>query len=270
MVNYAIIQQRIDSGLGKAASKVGAPYTALRCDENASGDFPNGWTVVAQNVPIKRNRVRDQKLDTNLLSGATLWYDLVADMSDFLLGDVFVSTDADFATGVSYGAGATILANTYEMNALALAWHPPVSKALGARLDRRGRIYRSLNRAQNENDSDETRTWLTSLDTSAPLVLNDGMYGWGALSDAGAFVPIGIGSTERPSRAPEFGPQPLPTTTPTSRYFGYLPPLPGYVPLEGDQLETEDGVRFLVTQPYFQQAGVVGSQLTIDRTLETR
>ena len=249
---------------------MGAPFTAVRCDDNATGDFPDGWTKVAQNVAIKRTRVRDQKLETNLLSGATLWYDLVADMSPFLLGDVFVSTDAAFVTGVSYGQGATILAGTYELNALALAWHPPVAKPVGARIDRRCRVYRSIARAQNETDTDTTPDWSVSESATSPLILCDGTFGWGQVSDSGSFVPMGLGSTERPSRAPEFGPQQLPTTTPISRYFAYLPPLPGYVPLEGDEIEAEDGTRFVVTQPYFQQSGVVGSQLTIDRTLLAR
>ena len=50
-------------------------------------------------------------------------------------------------------------------------------------------------------------------------------------------------------------------------WFFYLPPLPGYLPREGDAIIDMDGARYLVENPYEQLSGAVGNQMIVDRQI---
>lgn len=264
MVNYARIQHHIDRGLGIAARKLGQPFSAFRCDENSTGHFPDGWTLLNTNIPIFRRKITDKKLESALLSSGTLWYQIIGNMEPFILGDVFLQTDAPYVPGVSYGVNATVLPNTEQFNAFALAWHFPVAEPAGGRLDRRATIYRPSLVPATLPDGSEY--WKSTKDNDTPLLLADGQYNWGQPGDFGSYVPVGISSTHRVMGDVQFPPK-VPGMTDAIRYYCYLPPLPGYEPTEGDAIITEDGARFLVVHPYNQEAGVVGSQLVVKRMI---
>lgn len=264
MVNYARIQHHIDKGLGIAARKLGQPFSAYRITPSSIGHFPDGWDLLGTNIPLFRRKITDKKLESALLSSGTLWYQIIGNMEPYLLGDIFVQTDPAYVAGVSYGAGATVLPGTVQFNALALAWHAPVAEPAGARIDRRGIIYRpSMIPAPL---ADGSAVWKTTNDNDTPLILTAGQYNWGQPGDEGSYIPLGISSTHRVMGDVQFPPK-IPGMTDAIRYYCYLPPLPGYEPTEGDAIITEDGARFLVVHPYNQEAGVVGSQLVVKRMI---
>lgn len=261
MVSYATIQHHIDKGLAIAGEKAGAPFTVCRIDADASGDFPTGWSVLPP-ASVYRARVRDAKLETDLLSGGTLWYELNGPVANYLLGDVFVSSDGAYADGVAYGVGATSVPNADQFDGFSLAWHASVQIPIGARIDRRVRIYRAGKGTATNPDT--SRSWKVDKTGRVPVILADGVCTLGDRGADGSWFPAGFGSTERPSRGPEFGG--LATATPTIRAYAYVPPLPGFYFREGDEVISEDGTRFIVVQPFYQLVGVVGSQLMLDRT----
>lgn len=264
MVNYARIQHHIDRGLGKAGQKLGPPFSAYRIESGSAGDWPGGWTTIATGYPIFRRRVTETKIESNLKAGNTLYYDIIGNMEPFLLGDVFLQTDPTYQPGVSYGPGATSIPGTIQINALFLAWHPAVRKGLGMRLDYRARIYRPTVAPTVMGDG--SLYWKEQRYNDQPLVLSGGTYSWGTSGDLASLVPVGLGATERPMHGKGFPPG-SPGIAPTSRYYICIPPIPGYLPIEGDAIITEDDARYVVANPYQQQAGVSGIQVACERTI---
>lgn len=263
MVNSARIARKIDKGLGKAAAKLGQPFNGFRVTQTSAGDFPTGWTQLGGQFSLFRRRVSDAQLEVGL-ARATLWFNIIGNMSPYLLGDVFVEAAQGYTPGVAYGAGATSLPGTAEMNALALAWHAPIDKRIGARIDRRVKIYRPA--GAPEIQPDDSGYWRQTHDRDHPLVLDAGAYQFGDPGDNNAsFIPAGISGVHRQS---EWLMQPgVPGMLKPSKWFFYVPPLPGYVAREGDAIIDENGARYVVTSPFEQQTGVVGNQLICDRKI---
>lgn len=265
MANYASIQERIDYGKGRAAEHIGYPYAAFRLGPRSTGDYPSAWTKVADGFNVYERRLKSERSVDVGIANAALFYDVVANMSPFLLGDVFANQDGPYMPGIAYGEGAISVAG-FQFNAFGLAWHPAMGKAVGGRLDRRARIYRPAV-TPDRLKTDNSDYWRSTHDGDQPLVLVDGQYALGARGAVASFVPIGITSAYRP-----YGQKPFeitgspPGMVRPTHWFAYLPPLPGYSAREGDALITEDGARYVVVQPYYQTAGVVGSQLMLDRT----
>lgn len=216
---------------------------------------------------MHRNRITSRGLESNLLSERTLWYEIAGDVSPFLLGDVFVSADPPYFPGVAYGTGATMMPGTSELDAFALAWHARMNPPVGARLDRRVGIYRPLLAPQSMPDG--SKRWNTTHERDTPLVLSNGTYSWGSIGGTASWVPCGFGSNDREFKGGGFTPD-MTGIVPAARYFAYVPPLPGYIPAEGDALITESDARYVVLAPYHQNAGVVGSQLMIERLISAR
>lgn len=269
MSNYASIQAKIDRGKGKAAQRLGQPFSAYRLTPQSNGDYPTAWATVAENFPIFRRRLRSERELEAAIANAAMFYDIIGDMTAFLLGDVFVQTDPPYAAGVSYGTGATQVdlespgEKGAQFNGFALSWHPPVRKAAGGRLDRRCRIFRANNAPRTLPDM--STYWQTTHPGDLAFVLVNGVMQLAQPGIAGSLVPCGFTSAYRPYGPLPFKPSPPGMTRPF-HLFGYLPPLPGYEPREGDALITEDDQRFVIVEPFWQAAGVVGYQLVLDRT----
>ena len=264
MVNYARIQSKIDHGRGIAAKKLGPPFIAYRIGAAAAGDFPGAWTVVNPSFPLFRRRLKTESSIESGMSKGTLFFDIVADMGPFLLGDVFYQNDPAYVPGVSYGAGATLLPNSIQFEAMCLCWHGPVSKAIGARLDRRAQIFRPNQTPKVQTQSGNKVYWASTHENDRPLVLSGGQYQFGNVGQPASFVPVGLAAYYRPTGEKFFAPAP-PGMPKPQFWFVYIPPIPGYQPVEGDAIVTEDGVRYWISHPYQQQAGIVGSQLVVDR-----
>lgn len=264
MTAFNRVAAHVDKGRGIAAKNLGQPFEAYRVEAGNSGDFPADWTVVTPSFPLFRRRYQStQKIETGMTRGA-MWFEIVANMNPYLLGDVFVQIDPAYQPGVSYGAGATLLPDTIQFEGIALAIHMPVGKSIGARLDRRVRIYRPSFGSATLGDG--SQFFKTTLDNDLPLILSNGQYSFGQEGQVASFVPAGFTAYERPSGDDLFGPH-VPGMPKPSRYFIYVPPLPGWSPTEGDALVAEDGSRYVVEVPFYQEAGVVGSQLVCHRQI---
>jgi len=261
MVNYARIQHHIDHGKGIAAKKLGPPFAAYRIVSSSRGDFPDGWTQITPSFPLFRRRYTSEAKAELGLKNVVLWYDIVANMEPYVLGDIFIQIDPPYVPGVSYGDGATQLPGSEEFNGMALAAHAPVNKAIGGRLDRLVRIYRPATSPVTVGNS---TSWKSTLVNDQPLVLANGSYGFGqAGTDNASLVPAGVSSIHRRGET-VFGPG-VPAIVKPFLWFFYIPPLPGYLPLEGDAIVDQNGARYVVDHPYEQQTGMVGYQLICDR-----
>lgn len=269
MVNYARIQHHIDRGKGIAAKKLGQPFLAYRVTSSAAGNFPEGWTATPGPVgglafSLFRRRLPETKLEV-ALPRASIWFDVIGNMEPFLVGDVFLQNDPPYVAGVSYGAGATQLPGTQQFNAMCLAWHAPVNKAIGARLDRCGAIYRPNGAPMTFADA--SQYWESTHDNDIPLVLAGGQFTFqaGQSGQTASLVPVGFTADHRNAER-IFGPNVPGMVTPI-RWLIYIPPLPGYAPREGDAVITEDGARYVMRSPFVQEAGVVGTQTLCDRKI---
>lgn len=264
MVDYATIQQKIDRGLGIASNKLGQPFDVYRANgvAAATGDFPSGWEKVASNFPMFRKLVASTKLETGVRSDGIMWYDLIGSCAALLLGDVFYQVDAPFQDGVSYGAGATVVPGSLQFQGMALSWHMPVHKPVGARVNFRAKIARPS--LQPQQLTDGTLYWSETFDNDVQLQLTGGQFAFGQPGDPGNWVPVGLFSIARPYTRQQIQPN-TPNVAPVSWFYAYVPPLNGYKPTEGDAIITEDGARYMVTSPYEQDVGTSGSSLLLQR-----
>lgn len=264
MNNPAAFQLAVDRMLGGFGRAFGRPFAVYRLGSTSTGDFPTAWQKLAQSFPVHRDRISGKLIDQNLATERTLWYQLTGDMSRFKLGDVFVSSDGNYAPGQAYGPGATSVPGTTELDGFALAYHGLASPPYGGRVDHRVGIYRPL--LTPENETDGSTRWDTTHDADTPLVLTNGKYAWGTSGGVASFVPCGLGSNDRPGIRDEFGPDKI-GIPPVTRWMGYLPPLPGYDPNPGDVVVTEFDARYTVVSAFRTQTGVVGSQLLLDQLI---
>jgi hypothetical protein len=269
MVNYASVQRHIDYGRGKASAKLGQPYVGYRVGASSAGDFPDAWAALTSHgrspFPLFWRRMPETKIDV-ALPRAAIYHEIVDDMSPFLVGDIFVLADAPYVPNVSYGAGATSLSQgTMQLTAMCLALHQPVGKSVGVRLDRCGGIYRP--NTAPLTFADASTYWASTHDNDLPLVLSGGNYAFaaGAAGQPGSLVPVGFTADHRKSER-IFGPGVPGMVTPI-RFIIYIPPLPGYSPREGDAVITEDGARYVMSSPFTQETGVVGTLTLCERKI---
>jgi hypothetical protein len=257
-MNYAQIQTKIDRGRGKAGLRVGQPYTVFRIQANGAVQMLDPLNQLSGTAYVLRRKVHnDQALEAPTRMG-TLFYEVVGDFSNYIVGDVFVQADT------FYGVGATqVNYATLQMNAWVLASHAPVKKSLAARVDRFAQVYRpDISPAPPLAD---IKYWEAfTLTQATPLVLTAGQFGFGSQAQAACYIPVGLQSSDRVlGRLLED----VPGMVGKTRWFSYVPPLPGFTFREGDLLVMQDQSRFVVFHPYSQEAGLVGSQLVLERLL---
>lgn len=252
------------------------PFLGYRIIDTSTGDFPEAWWPVPvcpagthYEFHLLRRRLSEGKLETGI-KNVTLFYDIIANMDPFLVGDVFVQNDAPFVPGKSYGAGATsIVGTTIEFSGMCLAWHPPENKAVGGRVDRRVTIWRPAFDPATVADGSGATYWKETHDNDLPLILTNGVYAFGTSAQASSanWVPAGFTSAVRQH---DWVFQPgVPGMLKEAKWFVYVPPLPGYMPAEGDAIVDENGARYVVGVPYEQKTGVAGYQLTVDRKISS-
>jgi hypothetical protein len=258
-MNWAQVQSKIDKGRGKAAIRVGSPYSIYRIQANGAVQYLDPLNVIATNIHVLRRVIKGGPALESPTRMGTLYYEVVGDFTKYLVGDVFVSTDPFYLAGdtqVSYP--------TLQISAFALASHAPVKKSLGARVDRLVQIFRP------DTAPDLTKTavpgyWEAyTIGSTLPLVLTNGTFAFGAQAQTACFIPVGLQSSDRVTgRLLEDVPG-MPGKT---RWFAYVPSLHGFSFREGDILLMQDGSRYIVFHPYAQETGLVGSQLVLERVL---
>ncbi len=249
-MNYAGVQAHIDRGRGIAALHVGQPYDVYRIAANGAVNYLDALNKIAS-VPVLRRLIGGTKAGLEASPLIQLLFEVVGDMSHFELGDVFIQNDP------AYGAGATsVTYETEQFNGFVLASHVPVKKSLGGRVNYLGTVARP-NAGVDANN-------YYSADPCAGDVLSlvDGVFALGVADAPAAAIPVGV-ETEKRIRGDLFND--IPTTTREVFFVMYVPPLPGFTFREGDYVILQDGSRYVVQNPYEQQAGFVGSQLVVQR-----
>jgi hypothetical protein len=260
------IQRIIDRGRGVAAKVLGVPYAVYRLGTStAARNFIDPNNLIHSGYPVyyvqkPASGFRGSFEGTNL---KVPLFDIIADMIPFQTGDVFISTDSPYPQG--FGAGATRVAfPTLEIDGWCFAFHGPIKKSIGARLDRLAYVY------QQATAPDLNGYLSADTTTQLPLIMKGGAVKIGVpLGSVGyqppTLIPIGMASSER--WRGDLYKAPIPTTTSDIVYFAYVPPLQGFTFREGDRLVLQDGSRYVVKNPYEQMVGFVGSQLVLSREI---
>jgi hypothetical protein len=259
-MDWHTVARHLDYGYGRCGSALGPPCSVYRYTAASNGDFIQTSNLVQNNVRCFRrinNTKTDQESPTH--SFGTLFYQMDVDATFWEVGDVFVEND------IFYGQGGTeVDFSTDQFEAYCLAFHGPVKKIIGARVDRTAYIYRPLSGPDSSGFFGPTIG-----DNVAPLVCTAGVWAIGTTGSTASKVPVGIMAMPR-DRDAAYPPK-VPGDTGQTMYFVYVPPLNGFNPREGDRIITDGtaatGVRYVVKHPYQQQAGASGSQLMCSRTI---
>lgn len=258
MANYRGIMVHIDRGRGKAAQRLGQPYNVFRIQNNSAANYLDAANQIAVDFPVLRRVIRGGP-DREAPEMGSLLFEIVADMSNFQTGDVFVQNDP------FYGVGGTLPEfATPQFNAFVLGFHAPIRKSLGGRLDHLAYVYRQ------PSGPDANGYWSADTLASSPVMLQNGVFSVGSPGQTPALIPVGLQASER------FHGEMIdlvPTATPTTRWMAFVPAMPGFLFREGDRIITQDesggllatGARYVVVHPYEQEAGLVGSQLVLER-----
>ena len=263
-MDYVAVQRHIDYGRGRAGLVLGPPCSVYRVGGagGGSGNYLDPANLVQTNVRVSRRIVTSRAaLESPPRSMGSLFYELLLDATNWLTGDVFVENDP------VYGAGDTeVDYSTTQFEGYCLAYHGPIKKTIGARIDRVGLIYRPL------ETPDASGYWSPTLPPGqvAPLVLMGGSFSFGPPTAPASQIPMGLMSMPRTFKAAF---RDIPGDTRSTQWFCYLPPLPGYVPRSGDRIVNDSdtfasGSRYVVIHPYEQEAGLQGSQLVLEREID--
>lgn len=213
---------------------------------------------------IASNKIATQNVFTRIAYGGQMrtsleaekqqgimWYEIVADMSPYKVGDIFVLNDP------VYGQGSTSVnfANT-DFVGFALASHAPIKKVLGGRLNCEVTIFRPST-GPVDGQWDKTKT------NALPVVLNNSVYGLEANGATATKIPAGLMSVGRSYGDRNFSQ--VPADQRKSGWELYLPALNGFSAREGDHVIGPDGARYIVIIPYTQKVGTTGSQWFLER-----
>lgn len=270
-MDYVTVQLAIDFGKGQAGWVLGVPVNPYRVQDNAATNYLDPLNLLTKPLRVAKRLIKASQLET--VDVHQLFFELLVDAGipsmgayHYEVGDVFMEQDA------YYGQGAveTQFAED-QFEAFCLAYHgPPGHPVVAARLDRMATIYRV---ATNSTADVEGLYFNETVGAGAelPLVLNNGVFSFGANGQTPAQVPVGVTTYTR-----LFGDQfkDIPGSVKTDNYFFYVPPLAGVELREGDRILI-DGVnegqtsagRYVVQMPWVQYAGISGYQLICQRMI---
>lgn len=254
MPDYVDLQGYFETGRGKAAEIFGVPADIYRLNDSSSGSYLDieNKIATATDLYFKGATAKELKsdLETDVRLGSS-WYVLIADLSLYQVGDIFLIQDPVF------GAGHTAVPwQTSQYRGFALAQHGETKKSFAARLNTTVKISRP------ECDPD-TGNYFPSGTGGDQVLLSNGQFTFGSTTDEGTAIPVGLYASGRTYGSKTFSD--VPSDQPKSSWFCYVPPLQGFSFREGDQLTAADGAIYRVLIPYSQDVGACGSQLFLER-----
>lgn len=269
MAHYNHIQHQIDRGRGKAAQHLGPPFDVYRVQANPAFDYLDAQNQIRTGFPVFRRILKGLEHKEGPDMGS-MFFEMIADMTQFVTGDVFVERDPFYGTSGYPTAGDITPFPTPQFNGICLAFHAPVRKNIGARVNRLGLVFRP------STAPDANGYWATDINGAAPLKLYFGAWSLGAPGDPNSLIPMGVSASERFHGELV---QKLPAATPLTRWFIFVPALKDFQFLEGDIIATLDqdapvedyadiiknGSRYIVVHPFGQESGLVGNQLICER-----
>lgn len=255
-MDYAGIQQKLDYGRGKEAQKLGVPHNVFRMQNpDASGNVliagnQIGTAIKAFTKIAYGAGVRDS-FEAERVQGI-LWYQVIADLRPYLVGDIFIVNDPLYGQGFS-----SVNFSTNQFKGFALADHSPIKTALAGRIDTTVQIYRPTVAVNGSGQWDLTSTG------SQPLVLSNGAFSLGTVGAIATKIPAGLVASGK-----SYGNQAFSQVPGGQRKSGwelYVPALNGFNVHEGDIVIGPDGAKYLVVVPYTQFVGASGSQWFLER-----
>lgn len=256
-MSYDEIFPLIDMGKGFAAQELGVPHDVYRLtDPDSDGSVLTQTNLISAQVKVFTRIAYGASIRTSFegeKQQGILWYEIVADMRPFLVGDIFVLNDPVYGQGYS-----SVNFATEDFKGFALADHSPIKKTLGGRLNTFVKIFR-LSKTPDPN----TKDWNNTRKNSLPVTLSSGTFSLGAASDTPTLIPAGLMSTGK-----SYGDRIFDQKPGDQRKSGwelYIPALNGFQIREGDRIEAMDGSRYVVIVPYTQYVGATGSQWFLER-----
>lgn len=250
--DYTTWENLVNEVSGVGATLVGKPYNVYRITSTSNGDFIQPANLVFS-IFIEREKDSSSDPGRETLGQGVFWYSLVGDLSLCLVGDVFVQDDPFF------GVGHTIITGpTQQFVGLGLSEYDALKLPTAGRLDRNVRVYRPPLGPNSDLQ------WDNTVPSASALVCTAGAFGLVPYtsSPVASYVPMGF-QLDKKARGNII--VDVPDVPPVTRWQAYVPPLPGFTFREGDIIVNQEGDRYRVENPYRQDTGVVGSQLTLCR-----
>ncbi len=250
---YANIQRIIDYGRGLAANVVGQPGNVYRLQSTISGAFIQASTEQYVNFSLLRKTMRGGiSMETHEDMG-DVFFVMICNLNYLLTGDVWIQNDP------YYGTGATLVDYpTNEFVGVCLAYHGVAKPSLGVQLNRLGYYIRP------SFATDVSGYFASGANAGSALTIVNGQGVFGAVGVQGDLLPIGLNPMPRPIKPEQFKPR-VQGMTDFAGYFCYIPPIPGFLPEEGDYIQTLNGSRYIVEVPWHLEAGIVGNSLQVRR-----
>lgn len=250
---YGSIQRIIDTGRGYAANVLGQPGSVFRLSANNTGDYLQDSNIVLTNYPAIRKVMRGGIAMESHEDMGLVYYNIVSDLNFMLTGDIWYQTDP------YYGEGNTSVDyTTEEFVGFCLVNHGVAKPAIAVQVHRFAHIFRPQTGA-NANGYAQTYQ-----QDSYGLYISDGVATFTQPTGLLSWIPIGLQPVSR-AKGPQLRPY-VPGMTDQTDYFCYMPPIPGYEPLEGDIIQTMNGSRYVVEIPWHLETGVVGNSMLLRRT----
>lgn len=241
-----------DYGQGLGAIIAGQPFQIFRC--SASGDYVQTANKLYDTYATCYEKARSDDLRglvTDTRQG-TFWFAIRTDMTPLLVGDIFILNDPWYGQGANY-----VEFPTNQFVGFCFAGHGVLKTPIGARLDRQVKIYR----AANEPDG---LYFESTIHNARPLVCTSGTWALAANGATPSYVPAGFQPDNKGKGLAynDIGDQPR-----ASAMKIYIPPLKGFLFKENDIIEAQNGDRYRVINPFFQNSDIVGNQLVCDRVV---
>lgn len=269
MPDWEQINRKLDYGRGKESAVLGPPFDVYRLNSGSSGNpiAPGNKIYSGIKCAYKPNPTDiKQQIEYQTLPGV-IFYDVRLDVTqyDLKLGDIFVLSDPLLQDGRN-----RVTYSTEDLNAFFLAQASPGMKVIGIRLNKVARILRG-SKAPLETEiegPDGTitimKSWSPDSTNAYPLILANGQYTLSNdLNAEGVRMPVMLFPVSRPYGDKEI--YKAPAVARKSAATGFAPPMPGFNFKEGDRLQTVDDVRYVVVSASYQETGLVGTYLFLER-----
>lgn len=254
MANWISITRIAQHTYGVLALQVGIPMNVYRITSSSNGDWIQPNNLFASNIRVDRQPMK--KGDKGFESAKnldTFWYELMADCTPFLVGDVFVSND----TVLNQGSVVTTFPN-HEFIGLCLAENMPTRAPIAARINTTAQLYTPALVPNRQSYYDST------LPNKMPIICMDGQFQALNNGQIASFIPIAF----MPARAAgNIYHQPTANVTQQERRLIYTPPLNGYRVIPGDEFVLPTGARYVVVGNYSQDSGTSGGQFLVEKVV---
>ncbi len=250
---YASIQRIIDTGRGFAAQVIGQPGTVYRLSSAVTGDYLQDSSAVLTDFPLFRkiHEGADASMELRETMGL-VYYRIIADNNYLEVGDIWYQNDP------YYGAGQNMVGYpTDEFVGVCIVHHGVAKPCHGVQVHRFANILRPM---AGPDASGFAQSYQQEM---APLYISGGQAVFVQGAQA-SLIPIGLQPRSRTAGSGQFEKH-IPGSTPVVEWHCYIPPIQGYRALEGDILQTYDGARYVVVNPWFEEAGFAGNQVLLKR-----